>query len=383
MRLPILRKEALLGCVTFFSGAKFLDMVYPCFLRTYDCFADKETPMENQITVAELKKALAPDLERLLEEVALAVSQAPYGHMIAASEEPVRDAAAVFRQQLFQKALTLRQQQIEPAFSPSADSADGTLAQQRASKKQHSDDERACGVMPAGVLESASRHGDSAGCLCALLIWMAFLAVPEPAKVLQVPQDPDPAYTQVLEERARKIVDTLRIEDTVRARQVQDLIADQYRNLSMLHDARDAQIKVIQSQAGNNPESAKLAIQALKDMAQTLQDQLHIRYLLKLSALLTPAQVDQVKDGMTYGIVQVTYNSYLDMLPQLTEQQKATIMAYLVEAREIAMDAGSSSEKHQCFDKYKGRINNYLSDQGYDLKKASQERKARSQIQSR
>ena len=96
--------------------------------------------MENQITVAELKKALAPDLERLLEEVALAISQAPYGHIIAASEEPVRDAAAVFRQQLFQKALTLRQQQIEPAFSPSADSADGTLAQQRASKKQHSDD---------------------------------------------------------------------------------------------------------------------------------------------------------------------------------------------------------------------------------------------------
>jgi hypothetical protein len=35
-------------------------MVYPCFLRTYDCFDDKENPMENQIAVAELKKALAP-----------------------------------------------------------------------------------------------------------------------------------------------------------------------------------------------------------------------------------------------------------------------------------------------------------------------------------
>jgi hypothetical protein len=96
--------------------------------------------MENPINVAELKKAIAPDLERLLEEVVVAVSQAPYGRIIADSEEPVRDASALFRQMLFQKALTLRQQQIEPAFSPSADSTDKTLAQQRPTKKQCVDD---------------------------------------------------------------------------------------------------------------------------------------------------------------------------------------------------------------------------------------------------
>jgi len=211
---------------------------------------------------------------------------------------------------------------------------------------------------------------------------MASLSVPEPVKVLQVPQDPDPEYTQVIMKRAWKIVDTLDMEDPGATLQVCYLIADQYRSLSMLHDTRDTQIKAVQSQAGDNPDSVKLAVQSLKDMAQILQDQLHARYLLKLSALLTPAQIDQVKDGMTYGIVQVTYNSYLDMLPQLTEQQKTTIMAYLVEAREIAMDAGSSREKHGWFGKYKGRINNYLSAQGYDLKKASQERNARNEKSS-
>jgi hypothetical protein len=210
--------------------------------------------------------------------------------------------------------------------------------------------------------------------ISALLILMATLSVSQPAKVPQVPQDPDPAYTQVITERAQKIADTLAITDPAAALQVRNLIADQYRSLSMLHDTRDTQIKAIQSKAGDNPDSAKPAIQALRDMTQSLLDQLHTRYLLKLSALLTPAQIDQVKDGMTYGIVQVTYNSYLDMLPGLTEQQKAAIMAYLVEAREIAMDTGSSKEKHGWFGKYKGRINNYLSAQGYDLKKASQER---------
>lgn len=58
------------------------------------------------------------------------------------------------------------------------------------------------------------------------------------------------------------------------------------------------------------------------------------------------------------------------MYPDLTGPQKKQIMAWLVEARELAMDGGSSKEKHAVFGKYKGRINNYLSAAGYDAKKA-------------
>jgi hypothetical protein len=61
------------------------------------------------------------------------------------------------------------------------------------------------------------------------------------------------------------------------------------------------------------------------------------------------------------------------MLPNLAAEQKDRVMALLVEAREIAMDAGTSEQKHAWFDKYKGKINNYLSVQRFDLKKASQE----------
>ena len=44
-------------------------------------------------------------------------------------------------------------------------------------------------------------------------------------------------------------------------------------------------------------------------------------------------------------------------------------MIWLTEARERAIDAESSDKKHAWFGKYKGRINNYLSAAGYDLKK--------------
>ena len=89
--------------------------------------------------------------------------------------------------------------------------------------------------------------------------------------------------------------------------------------------------------------------------------------LAKLSAELTPDQLDQVKDGMTYGVLPATYWAYLSKVPELTESQKERIMAYLVEARELAMDGGTSEEKHLVFRKYKGKINNYLSAEGYTL----------------
>jgi hypothetical protein len=61
------------------------------------------------------------------------------------------------------------------------------------------------------------------------------------------------------------------------------------------------------------------------------------------------------------------------MLPDLSAEQKARILSDLTEAREHAMDAESSEKKHAWFGKYKGRINNYLSAAGIDMKKAGEE----------
>jgi hypothetical protein len=72
---------------------------------------------------------------------------------------------------------------------------------------------------------------------------------------------------------------------------------------------------------------------------------------------------------MTYDVVNVTYKAQCDMIPTLTEEEKAQILAWLKEARELAIDAESSKKKHEMFGKYKGRINNYLSARGYDLTK--------------
>ena len=190
-------------------------------------------------------------------------------------------------------------------------------------------------------------------------------------------EDPEAAYTKVINQRAQKIVDTLGISDIEKAKRVRDIIVGQYRSLRNVHDRRDALIKDAKEKAGEDKSAAEAAEKEIRDKAKAQQDKLHKEYLKNLSVELTPEQIDKVKDGMTYGVLQVTYNQYLAMLPDLTDQQKDKIMALLIEARENAMDGGSSEEKHNWFRKYRGKINNYLSAAGYDLKKAEQDLRQR------
>jgi hypothetical protein len=114
-------------------------------------------------------------------------------------------------------------------------------------------------------------------------------------------------------------------------------------------------------------------VSALTDPKATYESKLaslHRTYLARLAEELTPEQIDLVKDGHTYGVLPITFRVYQQMLPQLTSEQKSKILALLKEAREQAMDAGTSKEKHAWFGKYKGKINNYLSAEGYNMKLA-------------
>lgn len=179
----------------------------------------------------------------------------------------------------------------------------------------------------------------------------------------------DSAYLRVITARAGKIVAALGLEDSTAFYRVRAVVAGQYRSLNAVYTKRDEELKTLTGGKAKI-DSAKKLIQQDVD---TRIGQLHQAYLATLSKELTPAQIDKVKDGMTYSVLEVTYRGYQEELPQLTDAQKAVILGDLTEAREHAMDAESSQKKHAWFGKYKGRINNYLSSQGIDMKKAGQE----------
>lgn len=198
-----------------------------------------------------------------------------------------------------------------------------------------------------------------------LICVLAVFAVSEAAAVDLRSEGRDPEYVSSIVGRSRKIVDKLELADDSVASQVTNIVANRYFKLNDIYEARDAKIKFAKDSLEG--DARKAAVSAAGAEADAALYRCHFEFPADLSIYLTPEQVDAVKDGMTYGVVQVTYDSYQDMIPTLTDEEKAQILAWLIEARELAVDAENSKKKHETFGKYKGRINNYLASRGYDL----------------
>lgn len=165
------------------------------------------------------------------------------------------------------------------------------------------------------------------------------------------------AYDLVITGRATKITNALTFTDEQHKLRVQKIIVDQYRNLRDIHAKRDSQTATKDSKViANYLQQTKLEM-----------FEVHNRFLAQLRAELDCQQLEQVKDALTYGVLNHTYNGYLAQLSELNEDQKRAIRAFLLEARELAMDQGSADEKHSVFRQYKGKINNYLSKAGYKM----------------
>lgn len=191
--------------------------------------------------------------------------------------------------------------------------------------------------------------------LLLLLVFPIFVPAQNKSQSGQI----NPVYVQ----RAEKIVSGLEISRKKKNGQLTQLVASQYQALNKIHDDYKVEAVRLKSEA-----AADAQLKAAESQKKANLAGLHRQFIKKLKKKLDADQVDKVKDGMTYNVLNVTYTAYLDMILTLTDQQKKTIYNWLKEARELAMDEGTSDDKHKVFGKYKGRINNYLSSEGYNMK---------------
>jgi hypothetical protein len=187
--------------------------------------------------------------------------------------------------------------------------------------------------------------------------------------------DVPPPPPEALVQRSAKIVDALRLADPIQAERVSLIIARHYAALSLIHDHRDNGLTLAKDIADTGEREKK--VRGIRDTATARMAEQSAAFLGQLAAELTPAQIDAVKDGLTYSVAPNTLRVYQEMLPDLTPEQSRQLHAWLYEAREHAISAGSSEEKHGWFGKYKGRINNYLAQAGIDMKQAEKDLFAR------
>lgn len=177
-------------------------------------------------------------------------------------------------------------------------------------------------------------------------------------------------YTKAIEGRTANILQALAINDTNQVARVHDIIMAQWRALNAWHKENDAKLN-----------AAKADTNAVGKIRESLKE-LHRKFIAALSECLTPAQIETVKDKMTYGVMEVTYRAYLEIVPNLTDAEKAKILELLKAGREEAMDGGSSHEKAAIIKKYKGKINVYLTRNGHDVAKAYKDWGARQKVKA-
>jgi hypothetical protein len=199
--------------------------------------------------------------------------------------------------------------------------------------------------------------------ITALVIgWTATSAVAADEKAPSPQPSAAAKYAETATKRATPIVADLKLSDPAKSARVRKIVEAHYIGINDIHTERDAAVKA----AGADKPAADAARQKAEPAVKVVHDQ----FVKDLSAELTTEQVEAVKDGMTYKVVPITYRVYLEQLPEATDEQKAKILGWLKEGREVALDAGSSEAKHAAFGKFKGRITNYLAKEGYDMKKA-------------
>ncbi len=183
----------------------------------------------------------------------------------------------------------------------------------------------------------------------------------------------DDEYTKVIRGRADKIVDAMTFADASMKIKVRDLIMEHYRFLNDAEESRNADVAEIKKKYVDNKELRDAKIDLRKAEQELKIRDHHFAFISALELSITDKQIDEVKDGLTYNVCPNTYFAFQDMIPDLKDDEKFQILVWLTEAREHAIDGGSSKEKHGWFGKYKGRINNYLSKEGYDLNKLSED----------
>ncbi len=111
-----------------------------------------------------------------------------------------------------------------------------------------------------------------------------------------------------------------------------------------------------------------------RNSAVALRDSL----VIQLDTLMTPYQVERIKDGITADWYARTVELYDQMVPDMTYAQRAHIAGLLTEMRENAMLELDAGPQEQWVNKYRGIINNYLSAQGHNfgaLSKAYEEKR--------
>jgi hypothetical protein len=167
--------------------------------------------------------------------------------------------------------------------------------------------------------------------------------------------------------KAAEWVTSLNLGDAAKEARVAAVITDHLKTIRDWHNEHP----YTTVPAGNNPVTGKPLSQLDRQMIanSAMPRSVHETLMAGLRKDLTEAQVEAVLDKYTVGKVEFTMKGYKAIVPDLTAEEEKTILGFLKQAREEAVDYKNMNQISAIFEIYKTKSEQYLNSNGRDWKK--------------
>ena len=169
------------------------------------------------------------------------------------------------------------------------------------------------------------------------------------------------------EKKAAEWVGSLKLGDGAQEARVTEVIAVHLKTIRDWHNEHP----YTTVPAGINPITGKPLSQLDRQMIanSAIPKSVHESLMSGLRKDLTEEQVEAILDKYTVGKVAFTMKGYQAIVPDLTAAEEKTILGFLKQAREEAVEYKNMNQISAMFEIYKTKSEQYLNSNGRDWKK--------------
>ena len=185
--------------------------------------------------------------------------------------------------------------------------------------------------------------------------------------IADAPSVSDDATRKKIEQKAGKIVESLKLDDADKAAKVKAIASDWLGVMLSWHKEHDAELGRLwsdwnkaRSVVPKDEFPGEVIAHQIDDAYASLKPA-YDEYIKRLSGELSAEQVDAIKENWSRspGMMR-TYNAYLEIVPDLSEKDKDVIKARLMMAREAAMLTDSDKEIVAIYKRHKVKVEQYV-----------------------
>jgi hypothetical protein len=177
----------------------------------------------------------------------------------------------------------------------------------------------------------------------------------------------DEAMRLKIEQKAGRIVESLKLDDADKAARVRAIASDWLGKMLNWHKAHDPELGRLwgewnkaRSVVPKDEFPGEVIAHQIDDVYASLKP-VYEDYITRLSAEVSAEQVDAIKESWSRspGMTR-TYNAYLEIVPDLAAKDKEVIKSRMLMAREAAMMTDSDKEIVAIYKRHKVKVEQYV-----------------------